>query len=843
MPSIIEAHWGTIVARRGWVLAVTAAAIAALLSVDGATALAATPKAGTLVITISAPEGVPGSVAVGRRGASSTQGAEVTVSKSPAVQKNTTTVSLPVGKYRLVADAFQWDGARYTARANGRNLTVRPGKTQRISVNYVHDRGARDLRVAELSSGRISLAWSGVPRGKYVLRRATGEVPPRRRTDGRSVRVQGTSAVDRRITTGKVYSYSLFTRRSNGKWVGPLTISGSVAATGAASASYIAAASTLLAKAADLESMTVTADGLTVTFARGVVVPKIGAAVVLPITEQLDAGYLGVVQSVSSDGRSVHLVPDGLAAAFDYYEVDVPDIAAAVAGQASAPGAAVQSPGESKSAAAPSAQAKAMLVSPMAKAAFSALGGAAGVLTAADPPSKTCGKANAPDADFADFQPSIAPSGHFSMKVNKWGPIPKSAEMDLSAKLTATGALTAKVAAAYKCSLDLPRDMRVVVASPIPIALKWEFTAQVTVGAALEMSNFGVKATAGVEAKAKVSPAGFDVTGGPVATAVPLIPNIKAGSGEIGVKLGGAITFGPGAGTKVSGVIGGVRGELNLLDVKGSFYPPVGQALCVGVSAGASFDVLLTARAWIGKWNAIADYPLFTGFKDFPGFPLDYPDGCKFAPPPVPTDVLGPGVTKQSESVTGVPGQQGYAEGLIPGEKTWVLSTGLLSEAVGSPGFFASTDLQSPGDDDLSSKAGYPTFDAAAYEVVVVPTGPNLHVKYLFASEEYPEWVGSPFNDVMAVYVNGQNCAFVPGTSSPVAVNTINAGANSGFYVDNSTGAAGYNTSYDGLTLPLVCTVPVTPGQPVQIKIAVADGSDPVYDSAVALVQQGIWSD
>jgi hypothetical protein len=47
----------------------------------------------------------------------------------------------------------------------------------------------------------------------------------------------------------------------------------------------------------------------------------------------------------------------------------------------------------------------------------------------------------------------------------------------------------------------------------------------------------------------------------------------------------------------------------------------------------------------------------------------------------------------------------------------------------------------------------------------------------------------------------------------------------------------------DGLTVPLTCSVPVTPGQPVVVKIGVADTSDPVYDSAVALVDGGIWTD
>jgi hypothetical protein len=95
----------------------------------------------------------------------------------------------------------------------------------------------------------------------------------------------------------------------------------------------------------------------------------------------------------------------------------------------------------------------------------------------------------------------------------------------------------------------------------------------------------------------------------------------------------------------------------------------------------------------------------------------------------------------------------------------------------------------------------------------------------------------------MAVYVKGQNCALVPGTTEPVSINTINAQTNSGYYVDNMTGASGYQTTFDGLTKPLVCSVPVTPGVPVQVKIAVADASDAIYDSAVALVDKGIWSE
>lgn len=54
---------------------------------------------------------------------------------------------------------------------------------------------------------------------------------------------------------------------------------------------------------------------------------------------------------------------------------------------------------------------------------------------------------------------------------------------------------------------------------------------------------------------------------------------------------------------------------------------------------------------------------------------------------------------------------------------------------------------------------------------------------------------------------------------------------------------AGYGTSKDGLTVPLACGVPVQPGEPVTVKIAVAMSPHGVFDSAIALLDDGIWSD
>lgn len=77
----------------------------------------------------------------------------------------------------------------------------------------------------------------------------------------------------------------------------------------------------------------------------------------------------------------------------------------------------------------------------------------------------------------------------------------------------------------------------------------------------------------------------------------------------------------------------------------------------------------------------------------------------------------------------------------------------------------------------------------------------------------------------------------------PVSVNTINEAVNSEYFINNLYGANGYSTTMNGLTKPLTCTTPVTPGEPVSVKIAIADASDGVLDSAVVLLDGGIWSE
>ena len=63
---------------------------------------------------------------------------------------------------------------------------------------------------------------------------------------------------------------------------------------------------------------------------------------------------------------------------------------------------------------------------------------------------------------------------------------------------------------------------------------------------------------------------------------------------------------------------------------------------------------------------------------------------------------------------------------------------------------------------------GTPTFNASILEFDFVPYSDTVRFNYVFASEEYPEYVGSQYNDVFAFFISGpgiagiQNMATLP---------------------------------------------------------------------------------
>jgi uncharacterized repeat protein (TIGR01451 family) len=133
---------------------------------------------------------------------------------------------------------------------------------------------------------------------------------------------------------------------------------------------------------------------------------------------------------------------------------------------------------------------------------------------------------------------------------------------------------------------------------------------------------------------------------------------------------------------------------------------------------------------------------------------------------------------------------------------------------------------------------GHTTFDAAVLEFDFVPASSTVSFRYVFASDEYNEFVGL-INDVFAFFIDGQNVALVPGTSTPIAINTVNLDTNSAFYRNNDPSDLGiptpFGTQFDGFTTVLIATATLTPNVSHHIKLAIADTDDFVLDSAVFL--------
>ncbi len=132
-------------------------------------------------------------------------------------------------------------------------------------------------------------------------------------------------------------------------------------------------------------------------------------------------------------------------------------------------------------------------------------------------------------------------------------------------------------------------------------------------------------------------------------------------------------------------------------------------------------------------------------------------------------------------------------------------SSPLFIEALADP----NANRLQPGDQDLSSIVGTSTFDAAILEFEFQfsdgSIGGDLFFNFVFASEEYIDFVNSEFNDVFALFVDGENIALIPGTNTPIAINSVHGSSNSAFYRNNVENTNGFpnqflDTAFDGLT-------------------------------------------
>ncbi|HEY1063421.1 MAG TPA: OmpA family protein [Daejeonella sp.] len=212
-------------------------------------------------------------------------------------------------------------------------------------------------------------------------------------------------------------------------------------------------------------------------------------------------------------------------------------------------------------------------------------------------------------------------------------------------------------------------------------------------------------------------------------------------------------------------------------------------------------------------------------------------------------------------------------------------------------------DILSPQTDpDLSAIVSGKLFDICSIEFDFVPMDNSIQFNYQFGSDEYPEYVDSPYNDVFAFIVSDEsstkNIALIPGTGVPVSINTVNFKLNQDHFIDNNLykqvtikrqeplkstyrgtlpgrvlrGIGSIftmsgpvpgdqtviqadpellktldpnlyrNLRYDGITKKLVAQSYVTPYKKYHLKIVIADVADNIYDSGVFIEDRSLTS-
>lgn len=166
-----------------------------------------------------------------------------------------------------------------------------------------------------------------------------------------------------------------------------------------------------------------------------------------------------------------------------------------------------------------------------------------------------------------------------------------------------------------------------------------------------------------------------------------------------------------------------------------------------------------------------------------------------------------------------------------------------------------------------------PMNDVACLSFWIIPKSDALSFSYCFASEEYPNYVCSDYNDIFGFFISGpyddngnlvttvgdvynnQNIALIPNTTTPVMINSVNSGvigtsgnasnpscnlSNSQYFITNDN----YNCRMNGYTTELPTQkVEVAPCYKYRIELAIANIGDQAYNSAVYLKANSLHAD
>ena len=152
---------------------------------------------------------------------------------------------------------------------------------------------------------------------------------------------------------------------------------------------------------------------------------------------------------------------------------------------------------------------------------------------------------------------------------------------------------------------------------------------------------------------------------------------------------------------------------------------------------------------------------------------------------------------------------------------------------------------------------GTQTYNAAILEFDFIPYSDTVKFKYVFGSDEYPEFAppnNSGYNDVFGFFISGpgivgmQNIAQLPNNGGIVSINNVNAITNPQYFNANGDGnMAPYNSSpfyiqYDGFTDVLEAISQVQCGETYHLILAIADVGDGSWDSGIFLEANSLSS-
>ena len=216
--------------------------------------------------------------------------------------------------------------------------------------------------------------------------------------------------------------------------------------------------------------------------------------------------------------------------------------------------------------------------------------------------------------------------------------------------------------------------------------------------------------------------------------------------------------------------------------------------------------------------------------------------------------IMGDGVTVTSASYTGdnrasaiYSDGDTISPGVVPGDTGVILSTGQATAftRVGSESnISSSTTTANTGPNnlaDFNAVAGRTTYDASYLDIDFIPD-PGvefLTIRFVFGSEEFPEYSNSIYNDIVGVWSNGAPVELAVGEGA-VSIGNINQADNINLFKSNT--ADQFNTEMDGFTLSMSLTIPVNPGVN-SLRIGIADASDSQYDSNLLIAAESVQAD